>query len=230
MNIHYFQHVPFEGLGHLDHWVQKPGHKVTATRFYEDHKLPFVEICDLLIVMGGPMSVNDEDDLPWLTEEKRFIEKAIVRGKAVVGICLGAQLIADVLGARVYKNPVKEIGWFPVELTEEGKKNPLFADFPTTQEVLHWHGETFDLPSGAVHIAKSKDCPNQAFVYGKNVVGLQFHLESTVDTIQLMLQNCAEDLQPGPCVQTAEQIQNEDHIYKNNRLAEKFLQRLIALK
>lgn len=230
MNIHYFQHVPFEGLGHLDHWIQKPGHKVTATRFYEDHKLPFVEICDLLIVMGGPMSVNDEDELPWLTEEKRFIEKAIVRGKAVVGICLGAQLIADVLGARVYKNPVKEIGWYPVELTEEGKKNPLFADFPATQEVLHWHGETFDLPSGAVHIAKSKDCPHQAFVYGKNVVGLQFHLESTVDSIQLMLQNCAEDLQPGPCVQTVEQIQNEDHIYKNNRLAEKFLQRLISMK
>jgi GMP synthase-like glutamine amidotransferase len=230
MNIHYFQHVPFEGLGHLEHWVQKPGHKVTATRFYEDHKLPFVEICDLLIVLGGPMSSNDEEQLPWLTEEKRFIEKAIVRGKTVIGICLGAQLIADVLGAQVYKNPVKEIGWMPIELTEEGKKSALFKDFPKEQTVFQWHGETFDLPSGAVHIAQSKDCPNQAFMYGKNVVGLQFHLESTADSIGLLLDHCAADLTPGPSVQSIEQIRKQDFILQNNLEAEKLMDRLASMR
>ncbi|MCU0429447.1 MAG: type 1 glutamine amidotransferase [Cytophagaceae bacterium] len=231
MNIHYFQHVSFEGLAHLSQWVDRPGNKVTATRFYEDHKLPFVEICDLLIVMGGPMSVNDESDFNWLTEEKRFIEKAIVRGKSVVGICLGAQLIADVLGSRVYKNQEKEIGWWPVQLTEEGKRHPLMDHFGASQEVFHWHGETFDLPTGAVRLAGSKWCENQAFVYGKNVLGLQFHLESTTESIAQLLHYCHSDLSEGPAVQTPEAIAGSAAQLENCQyLLEQTMNKLISIK
>src|SRR5690606_32591469 len=114
---------------------------------------------------------------PWMKEEKKLIEKAILKGKRVIGICLGAQLIADVLGARVFPNKEKEIGWFPIELTEEGQKSPFFAGFNKTETVFHWHGDTFEIPKGAEHIASSKVCENQAFLFDHKVLGLQFHLE-----------------------------------------------------
>ncbi len=227
MNIHYFQHVPFEGLGSIENWARKPEHKVTATRFYEDHKLPFIDICDMLIVMGGPMSVHDEDKYDWLTEEKKFIEKAIVRGKKVIGICLGAQLIAEVLGSRVYKNKEKEIGWMPLELTPEGRKSAVFADFADNQTVLHWHGDTFDLPNSAVQLARTEACEQQAFIYDGHVLGMQFHLESTEEAVASMIQHCSEDLvNPGKYVQTTDQLINEEYIYRCNKILEKMLLKL----
>jgi len=226
MNIHYFQHVPFEGLGSIEQWAKKPGHKLTATRFYEDFKLPFIDICDMLIVMGGPMGVEDEDSLDWMTEEKKFIERAIVRGKKVVGICLGAQLIADVLGSRIYKNKDKEIGWMPIQLTEAGKKTPLFSDVTDGQHVLHWHGDTFDLPNGAIQLASSEACEQQAFLYDGHVLGLQFHLEATEDSVAAMIQNCYDSSEKGKYIQTIEQLKNEDHIYRCNKLADKILTKL----
>ena len=227
MNIHYFQHVPFEGLGSIENWAKKPDHKVTATRFYEDHKLPFIDICDMLIVMGGPMGVYDEDKYDWLTEEKRFIEKAIVRGKKVIGICLGAQLIAEVLGSKVYKNKEKEIGWMPLQLTAEGKSAHVFSDFAEGQNVFHWHGDTFDLPNGAIQLARTEACEQQAFLYDKHVLGLQFHLETTEESVASMIENCKEDLeQGGAYVQTVAQLSNEDHIYRCNRLIEKIITKL----
>jgi GMP synthase-like glutamine amidotransferase len=227
MNIHYFQHVPFEGLGSIENWARKPDHKVTATRFYEDHKLPFIDICDMLIVMGGPMGAYDEDKYEWMAEEKRFIEKAIVRGKKVIGICLGAQLIAEVLGSKVYKNKEKEIGWMPLKLTPEGKKATVFSDFTDGQNVFHWHGDTFDLPNGAVQLASSEACEQQAFLYDNHVLGLQFHLETTEDSIVAMLENCKDDLeQGGKYVQTRAEISKDDHIYRCNRLIEKVITKL----
>jgi GMP synthase-like glutamine amidotransferase len=227
MNIHYFQHVPFEGLGSIENWTRKPDHKVTATRFYEDHKLPFIDICDMLIVLGGPMSVHDEDQYDWLTEEKKFIEKAIVRGKKVIGICLGAQLIAEVLGSRVYKNDEKEIGWMPVELTEEGKKASVFSDFTDGQNVFHWHGETFDLPNSAVQLARTKSCEQQAFLYDGHVLGMQFHLESTEESVFAMIENCKHELeQGGKYVQKIEELINDDHIYRCNKIMEKIITKL----
>jgi GMP synthase-like glutamine amidotransferase len=224
MNIHYFQHTAFEGLGSLEHWVRKPEHKVTATRFYEDHKLPFIDICDMLIVLGGPMSVHDEEKYPWLADEKKFIEKAIERGKKVVGICLGAQLIAEVLGAKVYPNAEKEIGWWPVALTEAGKTNPLLADLADGQQVFHWHGDTFDLPKGAIHLATSEGCANQAFLYNNQVLGLQFHLESTAESVVEMIENCGEELeQKGKYIQSRQELLNEDYIYRCNKAFEKIL-------
>ncbi len=227
MNIHYFQHVPFEGLGSIENWAGKPVHKLTATRFYEDHKLPFIDICDMLIVMGGTMSANDEDKFDWMTEEKKFIEKAIVRGKKVIGICLGAQLIAEVLGSRVYKNKEKEIGWMPLQLTEEGKKAQVFSDITDGQNVFHWHGETFDLPNGSIQLARTEACEQQAFLYDGHVLGLQFHLESNEDSIAAMIKNCRDELfTKGTYIQTEEQLRNEDYIYRCNKIMEKIITKL----
>ena len=149
------------------------------------------------------MSVNDERAYPWLKPEKKFIDEAIRRGLPVVGVCLGAQLIAAALGAKVYANTHKEIGWFPIQALDVG------ADafrFPRQATVFHWHGETFDLPSGAVRLARSSACENQAFQVGRNVIGLQFHLETTPQTAELLIQNCRGELVDGAYIQTEEAI------------------------
>ena len=150
------------------------------------------------------MSIHDEIQFPWLVEEKKFIQECVAAGKAVLGICLGAQLIASSLGARVYPNFTKEIGWFPIE----GSPTALITsfEFPDTATVLHWHGETFDLPQGALHLAKSKACKNQAFRFRASVIGVQFHLEMTPDSLQNLVSACEDHLTPSQHVQTASQI------------------------
>src|SRR5262249_47695751 len=132
---------------------------------------------DLVVVLGGPMNIYEEDKFPWLIAEKKFIRQAIEEKLAVLGLCLGSQLIADVLGAKIYPNDEKEIGWFPVEVTEAALKHRLFSHWPNFFTPFHWHGDTFDLPEGAIHLARSQACRNQAFLYQDRVVGLQFHLE-----------------------------------------------------
>ncbi len=130
------------------------------------------------------MNVYEEAEYPWLAAEKAFIAAAIGAGKPVLGICLGAQLIAAVLGGTVSKGPQPEIGWYPVELTPAGRELPLFAGFPDRFTALHWHGDTFSIPPGATHVASSAACANQAFAYdGGRVVGLQFHLEETRESL-----------------------------------------------
>jgi len=206
MHIHYLQHVPFEGLGRIEQWIKTRWYHLTATGLYRDEILPEVDGIDWLIVMGGPMGVNDEDEFPWLVHEKLTIERAIRQGKIVIGICLGAQLIADVLGARVYPNRFKEIGWFPIELTEAGQQSPLFGFLPKRLNVFHWHGDTFDLPADAVQIARSEACEHQAFVYDERVIGLQFHMESTPEGIDGLVRNCSEELVDGLYIQTPSQL------------------------
>jgi GMP synthase-like glutamine amidotransferase len=200
MRVHCLQHVPFEGLGSIGPWLQSAGAEVTTTRFFEDPALPDVADVDLVVAMGGPMSVNDEADLLWLVDEKRFVRAAAECGVPVLGICLGAQLIASALGARVYPNRVKEIGWFPItapSIAHEG----LFQ-LPASIDVFHWHGETFDLPPGAARLASSPGCENQAFQIGDRVVGLQFHLETTPESARAIVENCRDELVPGPYIQT----------------------------
>lgn len=193
MHVHVLQHVPFEGLGSIDAWLSDRGARVTCTRFFEPARLPALADIDFVIALGGPMSVNDEEQLPWLREEKRFVAEAVAGNKAVLGICLGAQLIASALGARVYPGPEKEIGWFPVYA--EPAMPGAFV-FPAATEVFHWHGETFDLPTGAVHLARSAACRNQAFQVGERVIGLQFHLETTPGSADAIISNCAGELLP----------------------------------
>ncbi|MEN8214394.1 MAG: gamma-glutamyl-gamma-aminobutyrate hydrolase family protein [Pseudomonadota bacterium] len=204
MRAHYLQHVPFEGLGSIEPWLRAAGYRITNTAFFNPTGLPDVNEIDLLVVMGGPMSVNDVDAFAWLAGEKKFIRAVIESGKPVLGICLGAQLIASAMGARVYRNPVKEIGWHPVQ----GVASPgtsAFGFSPST-DVFHWHGETFDLPTGAVRIAASEGCENQAFQIGTSVIGLQFHLETTAESAREIVSNCRDELTPSQYVQTEEEI------------------------
>ena len=193
MRVHVLQHVPFEGLGCMDTWLTARDARVTWTRFFEDPSLPEAAEVDLLIALGDPMSVNDEDGLPWLRSEKRFIAQAITLNRPVLGICLGAQLIANALGARVYPGPHKEIGWHPVY----GREEPGRLAFPREFLAFHWHGETFDLPPGAVCLASSEACKNQAFQFGRNAIGLQFHLETTPASADALITRCRDELRGG---------------------------------
>lgn len=204
MRAHYLQHVPFEGLGSIESWLQNAGYEISYTHLYHPEVLPSPQDIDLLVIMGGPMSVNDEENYPWLVGEKQFIKNIIETGKPVLGICLGAQLIANAMGAEVFQNSVKEIGWFPVEAVKP-KGTSSFC-FPEEVKVFHWHGETFSLPPGAVQIAKSKGCENQAIQIGKTVIGLQFHLETTSESAQAIVENCRDELVEGIYIQSEKQI------------------------
>ena len=203
MKVHVLQHVPFEGLGSIESWLVERGAKIGTTRFFEVPLLPHVANLGLIIALGGPMSVNDEADLPWLKAEKRFISEAIHAGKPVLGICLGAQLIASALGARVYPGQHKEIGWFDIESTSN---RPDLFQFPKTAKVFHWHGETLDLPPGAFRLARSKGCENQAFQVGPKVMGLQFHLETTPESADSLIVHCGNELVDGPFIQSEEEL------------------------
>ena len=204
MRAHYLQHVPFEGLGSIESWLQNTGYEISSTQFFNTGVLPDIEEFDFLIVMGGPMSVNDEAEHPWLVTEKKFIRRTIEAGKPVLGICLGAQLIANALAGKVFSNLEKEIGWFPVEAVES--ESASVFRFPKETEVFHWHGETFNLPKGAVQIAKSKGCKNQALQISNNVIGLQFHLETTPHSAQAIVENCRDELVEGEYIQSEAEI------------------------
>jgi GMP synthase-like glutamine amidotransferase len=202
MRLHVLQHIPFEGLGHIADWAERRRAAVTWTRFHDPAAaaLPALANVDFLIVLGGPMSVNDEAVHPWLAAEKTYIASALAAGKPILGICLGAQLIACALGARVRPAPEREIGWFPVMAAPPA---PGAFAFPPRFDAFHWHGETFDLPPGAILLAHSEACENQAFQHGPRVIGLQFHLETTRESADALVRHCPGDLAPGRCVQSA---------------------------
>lgn len=204
MRIHYLQHVPFEGPGSIAHWAAANGYEITNTRLFESAAMPDLSIIDLLVIMGGPMSVNDEYIFPWLEPEKKFIREAIETGKPVLGICLGAQLIASSLGSRIYRNEEKEIGWFPVYGIQ--KQNTWHFNFPSSIKVFHWHGETYDLPKDSVLLARSEGCKNQAFQFGKSVIGLQFHLETTQESALSIVTNCRDELVRSKYIQSEKEI------------------------
>ena len=150
------------------------------------------------------MSVNDKERYPWIVPEIQFIHEVIQRGKPVLGVCLGAQLIASAAGEKIYQNSEKEIGWFPVEGVSS--INTSNFKFPPSMTVFHWHGETFNLPQGAIHLARSQGCETQAFQLGKSVIGLQFHLETTPESALNLVSNCRDELQPAKYVQTESEI------------------------
>ena len=205
-HIHCFQHVPFENPGSIEYWVQDRGYTLTTTRFFDGDTPPPIEEIDWLIVMGGPMGAEQYEDYPWLLEEKRAIEQAVAAGKVVLGICLGAQLIALALGASVRPNAFKEIGWFPVYLQSRTLDHPVACLFPPQWDALHWHGDTFDIPDGARLLAFTQACRNQMFVYGDRVLGLQFHLEVTRQGADDLVRHCSDELKPTDFVTPAEDI------------------------
>ena len=211
MQAHYLQHVPFEGLGYIETWLQDNHYQVSSTQLFNSkYQFPEIEPLDLLVILGGPMSANDEQLHPWLTKEIQFIKKAIATGIPILGICLGAQLIAKSVSSSIYPNPKKEIGWFPIRATQlsaskqyRSHKNEHFQ-FPNELNVFHWHGETFDLPVNAAHLAYSDFCKIQAFQLGKHIMGLQFHLETTVETARKLISQCGHEIVPSNSIQTAQ--------------------------
>lgn len=164
------------------------------------------------------MNIYEEEKYTWLRDEKDLIAKAIAGKKIVFGVCLGAQLIADVLGGKVSKNMYREIGWYPVTLTSEAKDSSIFSSLPSEFMAFHWHGDTFKIPPGATRIAQSSGCVNQAFEYGR-AIGLQFHLEYSIESINLMFQNCGDELMEGKYVQKPGEIISHMHnVQEINRI------------
>lgn len=216
MKIHYIRHEPFEGLVCIEDWIRENGHTISVTKTYESPSFPSQDSFDWLIIMGGAISAYDDNKVPWLNAEKEFIRQSIETGKRVLGICLGAQLIASALGARVYPNTEKEIGWFPIWLTPEAELHPFFKNIPDKLTVFHWHGDTFDLPRGAIRLASSAITPNQAFAVGDKVLGLQFHYEATAASILEMTAGCGADLTPGPWVQDEAAMRSMAHLATAN--------------
>jgi GMP synthase-like glutamine amidotransferase len=205
MRAHYLQHVPFEGLGSIETWLTHRDAKLTCTRLFEKAEFPEIDSLDLLIVMGGPMSVNDERTLPWLVPEKKFVERALAAKVPTLGICLGAQLIANVMGSSVFPNREPEIGWHEIEPVA-AVGTPFARIFDRKQLAFHWHGETFDLPSDAVHLARSAACEHQAFSVGDHALGLQFHLETTEASARGLIENCRNEIRNAPWIQSESEM------------------------
>lgn len=202
MKVEVFQHVPFEGPASLRDWANLRAHELRHCNWYNGDSPSALEAFDLLIVLGGPMSVSDEADYPWLAEEKALIKQAVNRGKPVLGICLGAQLIAEVLGAAVRRGPEREIGWFGLERCG---KHRLGEHFDGTV-AFHWHSDSFSLPDGSEWLARSEACACQAFSWHDRVVGLQFHLEFTAETARRLVDHCGDELDNSRFVQSAEDM------------------------
>lgn len=214
MRVHYLQHVEFEGLAAIEPWLRANGHTISGTQLFAHETLPSTTQFDWLIVMGGPMGVNDVAEHPWLSAEKDLIRQAMEEEKIVLGVCLGAQLIAAALGANVYKNPHREIGWFEIVRTSEAVDHPLGRLFPERIEVFHWHGDTYDLPPGAARLASSEACVNQAFSMGTNVLALQFHLETTAASAAKLIDHCRNELVPEPFVQAPERLAGRESQFR----------------
>ena len=206
MKILCLKHIAFEGPGTIALWAQARGHELAIESVFQNRPLPSPETFDALLVMGGPMNIYEDVIYPWLTREKAYIRSAIAAGKHVIGVCLGAQLIAHVLGAKVTAGEHKEIGWFPIQPSANCP-----ATLPLTGElrVLHWHGDTFEIPQGAHAIAHSAACANQGFLYRDRVLALQCHLEMTPQSLALLIAACSTELVDAPYIQDAATMQAE---------------------
>ena len=190
MKISVLQHAANEGPGEIARWAEERGHAIGVHHLYRGEAFPEMETFDLLVVMGGEMNIYQDRDYPWLKDERDFISSALEKARPLVGICLGAQFIADALGARVTQNLVHEIGWFSVNFTAEGRG--IFSALPASTPALHWHGDTFELPARAVRLGSSEACPEQGFVIPGRCLGLQFHFETDAPLVGEMVEGSSD--------------------------------------
>ncbi len=210
-------HVPFEGPGIITEWIEKKNHLLKYTRFYEGDPLPEASEADMLVIMGGPMNVFDFHIHTWMQDEIDWVSDFINSGKPVLGICLGAQIIASAMGVDVYPGKEKEIGWHNLQFLPSLGEFRIWKELPVARKVFHWHGDTFPIPEGATRIASSQAFPSQGFIYNNKVLALQFHLEATPDSVKELVNNCRDELVPGKYIQTEEEILAEENYYQTNQ-------------
>ncbi|MBW4082668.1 type 1 glutamine amidotransferase [Paenibacillus sp. S150] len=233
MRLHFLRHMALEDAGSIAAWASDQGCSLAHTLLYESGTLPAIDSFDWLLILGGPMNIYEEERFPWLAEEKLFIRAAIAAGKVVIGFCLGAQLIADVLGGRVTRSREPEIGWLPVRWSAQAREHPLFSFFPETSMVLEWHYDTFSvLPPEAEALAGSEGCAHQLFMYKERVFGFQFHLEANPEMLERLVAVCGSDMQrPSAYVQSSgEVLARKEYIVLNNLWLAEFLTRLKELE
>ncbi|HDR2371031.1 TPA: type 1 glutamine amidotransferase [Enterobacter asburiae] len=234
MHIHFIIHEHFEAPGAYEVWGKSRGCRLSYTRVYQGDPLPEdLQSTDLLIIMGGPQSpATTLEECPWFDAqaEKALISRAIEAGKTVIGVCLGSQLIGEALGAAFCHSPEKEIGKFPVRLTEAGKANPLFEDFGHELNVGHWHNDMPGLTPQAKVLAYSEGCPRQIVQYGERVYGFQCHMELTPEVVELLIEHSQNDLRRAAefrFVETAEKLRSHDY-REMNQVLFSFLDKLVA--
>ncbi len=208
------EHVPAEGPGRIADFIQAHAGEMKRHRMYEAHPLPEADSFDALVIMGGPMGVSDHAEYHWLSPETIFIQQAIDAGKHVLGVCLGAQLIAHALGAEVRANPVAEIGWYPIQLADEFLCTPIGQGLPAEFPVLHWHGDTFNIPEMALPMAASEGCRNQGFLFDARVLALQFHLEMGPAEVETMVRVFTHQLEEDHFVQSPTILRTETLAYQ----------------
>lgn len=219
MNVHAILHAAFEKPGIIEHWAIEKGYQFSVTHSYLGETLPDISAIDFLILMGGPQSAVKFDQYPYLIDEVELVRKAVRRQKAILGICLGAQIISESLGAKTEVSPNKEVGVFPVQLTKDGLQDPLFKLFPEKFNVMHWHNDMAGIADNGILLAKSGGCPRQIIRYTDRVYALQFHMEMTIDIVKDMLRHCDTDLQPSSqYVQTMEQLLSADFPAINKKM------------
>jgi len=226
MHIHFIQHMPFEHPATIADWAEEKNHTTTYTKVFEEVTFPLPDSFNMLVIMGGVMGVYEEDEYDWMLVEKAFIKNAINAKKKVFGVCLGAQLIAEALGAKVFPHTTKEIGWFEVEKVISHK---LIQKLPQVFTTFHWHGDTFNLPENAIHLFKTGGCAQQGFVYNDHVAGLQFHMEVKEDLLNGMTENERAELVKDKYVQTEDDIKSfaQQYISQQKKFMYNFLDAFI---
>lgn len=187
MRVLILQHSPQTGPGHISQWLLERASAVHICHLYAQARIPWLASFDLLIVLAGTLSVHDEASVPWLAGEKRLLKNALGAGKRVLGIGFGAQLLAQALGAEVRPSAAAEIGWWPVEKYPSAGQSPLGLALPQRLMAFHWHGESFEMPKGALPLYRSAACANQGFIWQERAIGLQCLLQSNLQSIEALL-------------------------------------------
>lgn len=224
LRIHALINYSIADLGTIEEWARKKGHDVQTTFVSEERGFPNVNAFDMLIILGGIMGAYEEEKHPWLKKEKQFILEAVQAKKKILGICLGSQMLADVLGGKAYPHTHQEVGWWEVRFDSKVEKFPLFKGLPKRIKAFQFHGDTFDVPKDAEWLAESDGCKNQAFIYGDRILGLQFHPEFNEEKLREIATLFSDSFTEGTYKQLPEEFLGQE---VNMKQAKKFLFKLL---